>query len=281
MTVAIRPIEERHLAEVGAFLHRNLNRRISPEAWAGSLTHRWAIEQPNHGMQLRDGDALVGVFCAIYSDQQIGGRVERFCNPHSWCVLDAYRSASIQLVLALLKQRGYHYTMYTPNPKVAQVFLGLRFKLLDDRLLTFPNLPWPARGRAVSDPTRIEAELQGTALDEFRAHRDIPWLRFVAFGRDGDMQLAIWKPIRVKRQPCVWLMHLSDPSALERHGALLRSHWLLAHGMRLTRVEARFVTRPPALSIASVRGQPKLASSKTLADGQMRDVYSEMMALDL
>ena len=49
------PIGAGDLPDVGRFLHENLNRKISPDAWAGSLSHRWAAEQPNHGMQLRAG----------------------------------------------------------------------------------------------------------------------------------------------------------------------------------------------------------------------------------
>ena len=124
----VTPITAADLPAVGQFLHEHLNRRFTPERWIESLTHRWAAEVPNHGMQLRDSEQLVGVFCAIYSDQLIDGRIERFCNPHSWCVLESHRRHSIGLLLQLLRQKGYHFTMFTPNPKVAEVFRGLKFK---------------------------------------------------------------------------------------------------------------------------------------------------------
>ncbi|CAN5731094.1 hypothetical protein BH11PSE8_BH11PSE8_06360 [soil metagenome] len=280
----IFPIDASHLQEVGEFLNQNLAKRISAQAWSDSLAHRWAESQPNHGMQMRDGDKLVGVFCAIYSDQHINGTLERFCNPHSWCVLDAYRSSGIGLPLLLLRQRGYHFTMFTPNPKVAKVFLGLRFRMLDDVLLYMPNLPAPLAARGgrfiETDPQRIAARLVGSALDEFNAHRSIPWLNFVAFGRDGDACLAIYKRERWKKVACTWLMSLSDPGALQRHGGLLRHH-LLKCGMPVSRIEARFLADAPALALRSRRKQPKLVLSKTLSDTQVRDTYSELMSLDL
>lgn len=282
----VSAIQAQHLGEVGAFLHENLNQRFSAQRWIASLTHPWAAAAPNFGMQLRDGDRLVGVFCAIYSDQLIDGREERFCNPHSWCVLESHRRHGIGLILQLIRQPGYHFTMFTPNPKVTEVFRGLKFKDLDARLLVYPNLPtWQALrggGFAVSQPAQIAARLRGTALAEYQAHRDIPWLRFAAFGRGDQACLAIYKPVRLKRLPCAWLMHVSDPELFERHGALLRQHLLLQHGFASTRIEQRWLpgsVKPLAFTMQ--RRQPKLYLSKTLGDAQVRDVYSELMSLDV
>jgi hypothetical protein len=281
----VLPILEQDIDAVGQFLHEHLNRRISPQAWAGSLRHRWAGTAPNFGMQLMtDEGRRVGALLAVYSDQLIAGKPERFCNPHSWCVLDEYRHASINLVLAVIKQRDYHFTMFTPNPKVAQVFAGLRFKMLDEGLLYFPNLPrpWPAiGGRFVESRVAHVAErLSGAALAEFEAHRDIPWLQFVAFGRGSDACLAIYKRGRWKKMACARLLHLSDPAAFARHGHLLQAH-LLMRGMPVSRIESRFLTTAPALAYRTKRTQPKLALTRTLADGQIRDIYSELMALDI
>ena len=281
----VLPIQEIDLDAVGHFLHEHLAKRITPQAWSDSLQHRWAQSQPNFGMQLlTDEGQRVGVLCAVYSDQTIDGKPERFCNPHSWCVLDEYRHASINLVLAVLRQRDYHFTMFTPNPKVAQVFMGLRFRLLDDRLLYFPNLPrfWTsAAGSFVEVRTEhIAACLAGAALAEFEAHRDIPWLQFVAFGRPGDTCLAIYKRGRWKKMACAMLGHLSDPAAWQRHGHLLRQH-LLGRGMPVSRIEARFVLIASPLAYRTKRTQPKLVSTRTLTDSQVRDIYSELMALDI
>lgn len=281
----VLPIQQSDLQAVGVFLHEHLSRRIAPQAWSDSLRHRWAQSQPNFGMQLLTPEGqCVGVLCAVYSDQVVDGKPERFCNPHSWCVLDEHRHASINLVLAVLRQRDYHFTMFTPNPKVAQVFMGLRFRLLDDGLLYFPNLPrlWPsAAGSFVEARSEhIAALLQGAALAEFEAHRNIPWLRFVAFGRPGDACLAIYKPGRWKRMACAMLGHLSDPLAWQRHGHLLQQH-LLGQGMPVSRIESRFVPAAPPLAFRTRRTQPKLVSTRTLTDAQVRDVYSELMALDI
>lgn len=284
-TPKVSPILATDLAEVGTFLHENLNRRFTAQRWVESVTHPWAAGAPNYGMQLRDADRLVGVFLAIYSDQVIDGRTERFCNPHSWCVLESHRRHSIALVLQIVRQAGYHYTMFTPNPKVAEVFRGLKFKELGARLRVYANLPsgqalLPGRF-AVSMPEQIATRLASTALAEYNAHRSIPWLRFAAFGDRQRACLAIYKPARLKRLPVAWVMHLSDPPVFVKLGGLLRHH-LLGQGFAGLRIEERWLPAgSTGASLTLQRLQPKLFMSKTLADAQIRDVYSELMSLDV
>ena len=61
---------------------------------------------------LRDGQRVVGTPLALYSERLVAGRVERFCNLTSWCVLPDYGSRSISLLTALLRQ---DFTVLTPD----------------------------------------------------------------------------------------------------------------------------------------------------------------------
>jgi hypothetical protein len=277
--------QEEDLAEVCDFLHEQLGRRFSPQIWRESLLQHWSAETPNLGTHLRHEGKVVGVLCAIYSDQEIDGKIEKVCNPHSWVVLEVNRSHSIGLLLTLIKQRGYHFTMFTPNPKVAKVFLGLRFRVLDDRLLFLPNLPrpWLRASDAIveCDRGRIAELLKGAAKRDFEAHAHLPWLKFVAFGRPGHMCLVIYKPMRWKKLRCASISHVSDPAIFAELGHLLQAHLLLANGFAFSKVEARWLVREPSLAIRSTRGMPKLVLSPTLGDAQVHDLYSELMALDL
>lgn len=281
----VSPIQPEDLGAVGQFLHEHLNPRFSAERWISSLTHPWAAHRPNLGMQLHDGDRLVGVFCAIYSDQVIDGRVEHFCNPHSWCVLESHRRHGIGLLLNLIKQPGYHFTMFTPNPTVTQVFRGLKFKDLDDRryrCISLPSLKALQPGAiAESQRDKVAARLVGQDLADFEAHRSIPWLEFAVFGVGEDLCWVIYKPTYWKRLRSAWIMHISNTGAFERHNALLRSHLLLQHRFATLSIESRWLDKAPALSLSDPRTQPKLFLSKTLGDGQIRDVYSELMSLDV
>lgn len=287
--ITVTPIEDAHVEEIGRFLHENLNRSIPAADWVGSLRHTWCVSRPNFGMQLRDGSKLVGAMLALYSEQIIDSRTERFCNPHSWCVLPDYRNHGIGLVLHLIKQPGYHLTMLTPNPKVAQIFRGLRFKDMDDRLLIFPNVPsvralLPGHF-AETDPQRIAHRLEqagdAAVRRDFELHRQIRWLRFMLFGSGSEACLIAYKDSTWKRLPSARVIHVSDPEAFERHRGLMQAKLLAKHGMVTSRIEARFLTHVPRLAYRTRRGQAKLFLSRTLKDTQIRDFYSELVALDV
>ena len=74
----------------------------------------WKVDAPNHGFMLRDGQRVVGVQLAFYSERLVAGRAERFCNLGAWCVLPEYRFHSIRLLMAVLAQDGYHFTSLSP-----------------------------------------------------------------------------------------------------------------------------------------------------------------------
>jgi hypothetical protein len=283
-STSITPIQHEHLAAAGQFLHENLNQRISAADWIASLTHPWSETRPNYGMQLHEGNKLAGVFCAIYSEQMIDGRMEKFCNPHSWCVLPDYRNHGIGLVLSIIKQRGYHYTMLTPNPKVAEIFRQLRFKDLGAEVAVFANVPTlgGARGGVVETrPDALAQLLPPAARRAYELHHEIRWLRFVAFGREGDMCLVAYKTGRWKKLPCARILHVSDAGAFQRHLPLLRRRLLLNEGFATCRVETRLIGSAPRFSWRMTRTQAKLYMSPTLRDSQITDLYSELASLDI
>lgn len=285
VALEITPILASDLNEVGEFLNRNLNKRISAASWIASVCHPWCDARPNYGMQLRENGRLVGVFSAIYSDQIIGGQLERFCNPHSWCVLESHRQHGIGLLLALLKQTGYHFTMLTPNPKVAKIFRGLRFKDLATAMVVFPNLPSLAMclpGTFVeAAPEAIATRLPSASRRDYELHKTIPWLSFLAFGRGPHRCLVVYKRESWKRLPCARLIHISDPEAFARYRGLMQTWLLLRRGIPASRVESRFLVREPWFAHRTQRTQGKLYLSRTLSDGQISDLYSELASLDI
>ena len=54
----------------------------------------WAADVPTHGFLLREEGRVVGALTALYSERQVAGRTERFCNVATWCVLPSHRSQS-------------------------------------------------------------------------------------------------------------------------------------------------------------------------------------------
>jgi len=120
-----------------------------------------------------DGQRVVGALLAFYSERLVAGRVEQFCNMGAWCVLPAYRSHSIRLLIAMLAQEGYHFTCLSPSDSVRAITSQLKFRWLDTSAALIPNLPWPTlagRTRISSEPNVIERTLAGTALELYRDH---------------------------------------------------------------------------------------------------------------
>ena len=113
--VELRPITAADTAAVGRFLHEHLNSRVPAEAWARATRVPWSVESPNAGFMLLDGDAVVGAHLAYYSEREIGGRSERFCDLGAFCVLPDHRFHSLRLLKALLAQDGYHFTDLSPS----------------------------------------------------------------------------------------------------------------------------------------------------------------------
>jgi hypothetical protein len=109
----------------------------------------------------------------------------------------------------------------------------------------------------------------------------MPWLKFLAFGKSGETCLVVYKRERWKRMPCARIIDISDPIAFDRHMHLMQHHLLLRDRLLVSRVERRFLARGPNFAHSERQTQPKLFLSKNLKDSQIRNLYSELVALDL
>lgn len=279
---SVHPIELDDLDEAGQFLAANLSQEISASEWRRSVTQGWAQHPPNYGMKLVADGRIVGVFLAIYSDQYLYGRTERFCNPHSWCVLPEFRGDSLKLGVALIRQPGFHFCMLTPNPRVAAVFRFMKFKELDARIAVFPTFPFPTRMSAVDQPDAIRACLEGRALVDYECHAAFKWLRQFVVTESGTARcLLTFKLRRWKHFSCADIVGISDASQFARCLPAIRNYLFFKASALCARLEQRFIDVIPTLSCRVTRTQPKLFLSKTLADSDIRDLYSELVALDL
>src|SRR5215467_10459853 len=142
MTVELAPITDAEVPAVADLMCANLNDEIP---WARSCSPvPWKGEAPNHGFMLRDGQRIVGACLAFYSERMLAGRMARFCNVGAWCVLPAHRSHGIRLLMSLLSQLCYLFTVLSPTEKVLEIAARLKFRSLDTSAALIPNLPWPA-----------------------------------------------------------------------------------------------------------------------------------------
>jgi len=276
--VEVKPIGTQDVPAVAAFLNRQLNSRLSAEAWARAIVPPWSVSSPNHGFMLTSTGGIVGAYLAFYSERLIGGSREEFCNMAAFCVLEEHRASGLRLVRALLAQPTYHFTDLSPSGNVIQLNERLGFSSLDTRTVFIPNLPWPpVRGVMVScDFNMIEETLQGDDRQVFRDHRDAAATRHILITRGADCCYVIARKDRRKNLPLfASILYAGNPELLRQTIHDFCRHMLLRHHLPVTLAEIRvvgFMPRGPQLR----QPRPKMFKSKTLGPSNIDYLYSEL-----
>lgn len=283
MAIQVRAIADADVPAVAEFLHQNLNRRVSPEAWARAVRVPWKVAAPNHGFLLRDGERVVGANLAFYSERLIDGRPERFCNLGAWCVLPEYRFHGVRLLKALLAQPDLHFTDLSPSGSVVGINERLGFAHLDTTTALVPNLPWPTlpgRGRLSADPERIERTLAGADLEIYRDHAAAPAARHLLLTRGERWCYVVFRRDRRKGLPLfATILYVSDPELFHAMARRVGRRLLLRHGVLATLAELRVVRRRPRLSVRVARSRPRMFRSNRLGADQVDYLYSELVCV--
>jgi hypothetical protein len=281
--VDVRPIADDDLLAVGEFLHEHLNPRVPVTAWMRAVGVPWTVEAPNAGFMLLDGDDIVGVHLAYYSERLINGRRERFCDLGAWCVLPDYRFHALRLLKALLGQPAYHFTDLSPSGNVVGVNTKLGFRFLDTTTTLVPNLPWPSlprRATVTADPATLESTLEGAELQRYRDHARTAAARHLLLRRDDQWCYVVFRRDRRKGlRLFVSILHVSNPELFRAMARPLARHLLLHHGAAVTLIERAVVDQRPRLSLAVDSQRRKMFLSQSLEPEQIDYLYSELVCL--
>jgi hypothetical protein len=282
-TVALSPIGDGQVGQVAEFLHCELNSRVPIKAWAEGIGVHWVADAPNHGfMLIEDGD-VVGASLAFYSEREINGRQERFCNLGALCVVESRRAHAIRLVRAVLRQPNYHFTDLSPSGNVIELNRRLGFHSLDTA--TALQINWPALRtssvRITSDLAEIERILSGRELRIFRDHRESPAARHLIIASGRDLCYVIGRRDRRKGFPVfVAILHISNEELFRRSARHVARHFLLHAGALATLLERRVIGQPPVGSIALRRPRPKMFKSSHLGAADIDYLYSELTQIE-
>jgi len=282
---SLHPIRDEDLPEFCRFLTEHLSAERTPEAWAQAFRQNWYPGKPNNGFLLRQDGRIVGGIGAIYAERQVRGKAERFCNITSWCVLDAFRTQSGRLAMAVVSQPGFHFTDLTPTEVVSKTLQFFKFKPMDERHVVWPNVPWPLARlhgiRVIAEPDEIGRVLAPDDAKAFHDHRHLPWLAHLAVGSPGAWCHVVWRRTRLKNVEGAMVLAFSDSELFLRYRLAVGSHLLLRHGLPFTRVEARLLPRIPGPSVTLSGYRNKVFRSETLTEVDISNLYSELVALDL
>jgi hypothetical protein len=281
--VTVLPILESDLPHVAGFLHRELNGRLSAEAWAASMRPSWSVDAPNFGYRLESDGAVVGAYLAFYSQRVIDGQPERFCNLGAWCVRPQFRASGLRLLKALLDQPGYHFTDLSPSGPVVPLNQRLGFAFLETETAMVPNLPWPTRRgriRVSDDPRLIEASLTGEDLRRYRDHAEAAAARHLVV-REGEQAChVVFRRDRRRSLPLfATILYVSDPQLFARAWRVVSRHLLLRHGLPVTLAETRVVTHRPRPSLSLPAHRRKMYRSASLKPDLIDYLYSELVCV--
>ena len=272
--VELTPITDADISDVADFLRANMNPKVP---WDRACVPPWKVDAPNHGFMLREGRRVVGVLLAFYSERLVNGRAERFCNLGAWNVLPEYRFHSLRLIQAVLAQKGYHFTSFTPMDRTKAILTRLKFTPLDTSAALIPNLPWPTlpgRTRISAKPDVIERTLAGAELELYRDHAQALAARHLVLTRGRDSCYIVYRLARARGLSYAILLHVSNPDLFHRALLPLTRHLLLRHRLVATLGELRIMARPP-LSVKH-NAWPKMYRSASLEPGEIDDLYSEL-----
>ena len=283
MAVALAPITDADLSAVADFLHANLNARVPAATWRQAMTVPWKVDAPNHGFMITEEGSITGVYLAFYSEREIAGQRERFCNLGAWCVLPEYRLHSLRLLKALLAQPGYHFTDLSPSGSVVPLNTRLKFRSLDTATAVIPNLPWPSVSgglRISPKPAVIERTLKDKDLAVYHDHERTAAARHLVLTKDSEYCYVMFRKVTRKQLPVfAAILYVSNPDLLARAIRPLSRHLLVRQGAVATLAELRIVRRRPPLSFPLPSARPKMYLSHSLEPEQIDDLYSELTCL--
>lgn len=281
--VDVRPVLEENAEEVAAFLHDNLNERVSPDAWRRAMTVPWPVDAPNHGFMLKYGDSVVGAYLAFYSDRLVDEVPVAFCNLGAWCVLEDFRAHSVRLLRKLLAQKTYAFTDLSPSGNVVPLNARLKFQSLDTSTVVLPNLPYPSRPgatRILSRPDQIAQALADAELRIYQDHVAAAAAHHVVIQRGDSSTYVIFRKDRRKNLPLfASLLYVSDPGVFLASAYAFGRHLLVRHGIPATLIELRLAGGRPRGSVAMDRARPKMYRSDNLRPDQIDYLYSELVCV--
>lgn len=279
----VTPIQPGDLDRVGEFLHRSLNPGLSAADWARAVQPPWQADSPNHGFMLVDGNNIVGVYLAYYSNRTIDGRNERFCNLAAWCVAPTHRLNSFQLLRALLAQPGFHFTDLSPSGNTLPINERLKFKRLDTATALMPNLPlpsWLGPYRASLEPAVIERALTGADLQIYRDHRHAQAAHHLVMSHRDEHCYVIFRRDRRKKLPLfASVLYVSNPALFQRMARFFGGQLLLRYGIPVTLMELRVVGGEPSGSFRLRSPRPKMYKSDSLQPERIDYLYSELVCV--
>jgi len=284
----VRCVGPEAFEEIYPLLVRLRNGAMSKADWRWLLfEYPWAASSPRGWALYADGRA-VGFIGAVFSARPLLGRIEKFCNPSSWVVLEDYRYASALLLKPILALKDHTILSLTLSPAAYKVSFTSGLRPLESEQLVLPPIPRPAeairalRGSFTLAPEEIRAELTGA---ERTMHEDMgssPVARHVLLRRDARQCYLVATPSRKWGVPYADVQYLGDREFFWEHRILAQAALVRALGLAglTVAIDRRFlVGRPPPLALRMNMKRLYRPARDDITPTMIDGLYSERMGL--
>lgn len=268
----VRPIRDEDVTRVAGFMAATLNPRPGIPGWEAVMRPPWGNTGPNHGFLLEKQGAIVGAYLAVYSEGK--------CNLAAFSVLPDFRSHTLALCRALIRQPGYTFTDLSPSGNVVALNERLGFRHLDTASSLVPNIPRPARSeiRVTADHSKIGKRLSGSDSRIFHDHAGAAAAQhLLAYNTDSYAHL-VYRRDRRRQLPL-----FASPLHVGGDRVLLEQAWpvvatrLFREGLPFTLAEHRILGFRPRLGLKLAKPRPKMV--RGAEDGNLDYLYSELALL--
>jgi len=259
-TVTLREIFDEDLEDVYYFLSETFNPDlggwfnpgVTLDVWRLAFNHSWMPEKPNNGFMLLVNNTIVGVLCALYAQRQTQGGIRNVCNTTTWFVLDAYRSHSLKLMIAILDQKGFFFTSLSASPEVYELHLQLKFRSHVTTLVAIPNLPklnyFSKKLEILADPGSISRYLDSHIKQISIDHMNLATVHQVVFRTSDETLLVIFDICTVRGLRATNILYLSNPDMFYQNQNEICSYFLLHNYTLFTRIHRCSMSKVPTFS---------------------------------
>lgn len=284
----VRSVGSEAFEAVYPLLRRLPNRVMSKDDWRWVLFgYPWAAGQSRAWVLYVQGRPA-GFIGAVFSARPLLGRLEKFCNPSCWVVLEEHRYAAALLLRPILALADHTILSLLLSRAAYRVFARLGFRSLESEQLLLAPVAGPAqalralRGSFTLAPREIAAELTGAERDIHRDMSSSPVAHHALLSRGGRKCYLVATPARKRGVPYADIQYVGDWGFFWEHRLLAQAALARAMGIAGLNlaVDRRFLIGPPpplAMRMNVLRAYRPAHDGITPA--MIDGLYSEIMGI--